>query len=767
MDRVIHPDRVILLTENFEKSLRGKVTARTDIQKGLILLRKQLETLSFHYDRNVLHLLCYHFLMVLMQKLFYQTTVKKIWLEIPEQLQSLSQETHRFFNDPQIGFMISQVMAEVGLAPFERDLSSSTKEIPTFVEIPHYVIQEWYILSMQENLKWREALVYLGTRLAISHLGKATRNQIYHYVSLPPKTIGRHLKKLTDIGLLHFKSEVVTSNSSPSPDSDGESYSTKFYTLPPSSDRRVPIRSGNIMLETKSPWFADLNPFANTPEEVWASYTPWMPNNSSSPIIQVGYDRVDAHERSLSAVIVMAGCFNKEQIFKFLEHSHGNNYRERLKQVADNFMQTIADRFTIPERLHPHYNQISKALPLLMYASRRRFEVDFQQLLIVMKTVHTEIKLACHDLKVVWNAQELFTSYFSPQDKLQWDISYFLACFLLSNPYEKWKKRYPDSFPLIPIGMPDQGTRIKWVTLDKDWFKLDQLELLQGKSDLADAIIRVVQLLIQRRTLRELWKGTLKIGTATPRAQTKTFDNASHRMYFVGVPRQGVSKQLRPLFKAKSGHQFLIVDIKQTDLQLWKAIRNIHSHEQEKPLPEIDFYQIAEQTELTRDIVKNSTYRYFYGAGRTRIMRDFQLTQDNWSNLYRLVYRYFNQIRNQINAEAKRLGHVHETPLGYKIPINRKYYRAASLYAQAIGAEILREWVINLHKVKLSPYIVNLIHDEIIFELPVSMNLYDVANQVQMALKEAARTLLPSADLQMRASATRRWGSDAKVTIRC
>lgn len=762
MDRKLADARLEKLLNEFRGELRGFITRRSDIHEGLILVRNRLQHLSSDYDRNVLHHICTHFVQILTQKLHYPPATGTLRAE--EAYESTAADdrgTDLVKRSPALSFLVGQVMAEVDLANRERGPFVRTKGVQSFVKFQPALIQDWYRLSIQERLTWRQALVYLGTVLAVHHLGgKATKDQICEYVSLAPITISRHLTTLLEKGLVQLSNEQVDEKS----EIRAKAYQIEYFSMPDHCYLPVPDTSGLLPLAKTRSWFSDLNLFSGKPPLTWAPYTPWIPKDVKSPVIRVERDSVDCHERALSAVIVMAGCLTEEQILDFMKALYGREYQRRMVNMRGNLEETTNQRFTIPDRLHPHYDQIAQVLPILMYASRRTFTINPTSLLTVQSTLHSEIKMAFHDLLV--NAQ--FPFFPNPQGSNNppkgWNIRCFAACFLFHNPFQKWHARYPKINPTIPMGY---GPRVpnQWVTLDEKRFKLDFLEQLARRSQLADSLVRVIRLFIQKQTLRRLRKGTLDLGTLTPRSLTQTLDNASHRTYFVDTPRQAVPKPLRHLFQARPRHNFLIVDIEQTDLELWKGVSRAILPPGLAKIPDIDFTEIAKASGLARSVVKGATYRYFYGASKNNIMFDLALTITDWRKLNSQIFRYFTTARNHIQREASQQGYVRATPLRYRIPMNRRYYRAPALFAQAVGAELLRQWILNLHHAKLSPYIVNLIHDEIIFELPSIMNLYDTAEIVQTCLNEAVTTILPEATLRIKATAGRRWGSDANVLL--
>jgi len=755
LDRTVNSKRVSRLIDQYRKSLRNKISSTSDVQTGLIHTRNHLIVLSSRYDRNVLYLLCYQFLSVLFQKLNFKPAIETSELfSVPERLESPSGPDEISITPSFVGYFVGQLMAEIELAPFERT-ESAHSGLETFVSIPHSIIQDWLAITTKERLPWRIALVYLAARIAINRHKGATEKQICGYIGLNQKTVKRHLNKLKNIHFIQLRHAIV----------DGEK-SIYLYYLPEYSDRLVPIPSFNIILETSRPWFAELNPFNGRRELDWSPFAPWKPINVESPLIQVQYDTIDCHERSLEASIVLAACFSLSQISEWLNSTQRSYSTQLIPAIEEIFQTQIKTRFSIPERKHLHYRQISIALPILMYAARREFQIDIPKMVTMAKRTHTDLKLVWHNFLVNWEGLRLEAGFCGALKKLDWDARYFLTCFLRVDPYHHWEKRYPDKFPNIPLGHSLMGSNSKWVTLSKDMFNVDSLAALAERSGLANDLLKVIRLFRDRNLLRRLRKTTYAVNTTTPRGITKTLDNASHRIYVVAAPRQSISKRLRSIFLARPGHQFLMFDVKQNDLQLWQALRPQFSREVAEDNKPLEFEDISQAAGISRDSVKHIVYFYFYGARRMRIMTEFGLTHKHWLILKRLVFDRFTSMRRDIIKHTKDNGFTPPTPLNYRIPVNRKHYRAPSLYVQAVGAEIFRQWILQLHDKDLTQYIVNLIHDEIVMQVPCSMNLYDLAKDVQTSLDQAVVKLLPRANLKLRAKAARRWDSDASVIIR-
>jgi hypothetical protein len=756
MERTIDSQRIGYLVQAYSRSLRGIISARSDVQDGLNHTRQELLKLSSRYSRDILYHLSHHFIRVLFEKLNFKPNFsEKQLISVPERFDSPLFPRVITVATSFEGYFVGQLMSEIDLAPLERN-ESATTSLSTFVTLPHSLLQNWYSISIQEKLPWRVALVYLAAKIAINRHEGATEKQVCGYSGLSQKTVRRHLNILraNDLLLLH---EIILKE---------KTKQLFLYQEPPYMDRLAPIPSFNVNLRDNNPWFAELEPFQGMDDLAWVPFAPWKPKNYDSPLFQVFHDRIDSHERSLVAVLIVAACFTKKQINLWLIETHGSHYGSIIPAIKKLFFTQIEKRFSIPERKHGHYLQISKALPIVMYAARREFQVDILQMVKMAKHTHSEIKLLWHNFTVAWESLQLQAGLLGSTRHLNWNAKYFLTCFLRNHPFHHWVKRYPDSYPKIPLTHSLLGGDVKWVTLSEKDFTIDFLENLSQRSALADVLVPIIRQFNDRKMLRRLRKNTYAANSITPRGVTKTFDNASHRMYVVQASRQAISKRLRSIFLARPGHQFIMFDIKQNDLQLWQALLPQMSNVNPANYKPIIFEEMSKLLDIPRDSVKHAIYHYFYGASKSRIMTEFGLTQQQWLQLDRNIFNRFRPMKRAIVEHTNQKGFTPPTPLGYRIPVNRKRYRAPSLYIQAVGAEIFRAWLLQLHKKDLTSYIVNLIHDEIVLEVPVSLNLYHLTEDVQSALDLAKQKLLPEANLNIRSKSARRWDSDAAVIIK-
>jgi len=735
LQRIISNDETEHLTKQFRRNIERRFRPASDISNVLKYLRQSLIKLSDRYDPNTLRHLCNNF-------------VDSVFELVP--LRSGSRSP-----------IIANTMSEVYLVPFERGISGHTK-LQTFVLIPENSFSYWFNEVTNKKIEWLEAAVFLAVIIAAERHDGALKTQIKNYIKIDPSTLLKYLNHLKKRGLIlsyiDKNDELAEKGKKPKEYFDYNRLQTKSVNK-------------SVIVHPKDAWFSDINPLVTFDELDWVPYTPWKPIELKNPLVQVIASKIEVHERTLEATVLMVALLSRSQLRDWLKVAHGNGYRKIFATIKKRINTIIGDMLIIPHIHHLHYRQISNVLPVVMYAARRKFIPDHARTILLAKLTLEEIKFAWSDAIVAWEALDNKIFILDPRNRglLNWDFKYFLTCFLRVNPFYHWNTKYPITLPALPrVINIASGPELEWIEIKEKQFSLDSIKNLASQVALGSDIYRIIQLFNNRRILRSLKKKTYLKGADSPRALTQTFDNASHRMYMLGAPRQAVPRSIRSIFNSIPKHQFLIVDIIQNDLSLWQAL----AKGRDKLLDELntfsDFTQISERLNLPRDNIKQAAYSYFYGAGQNRILLESGFTIEQWQNVKTAIgLPHFASLKREIIDHVKTQGTTPPTPhLNYRIPINKKLYRAPALYVQAIGAEIMREWILNLKKMNLAIHIVNLIHDEIIFELPQYYNLWESVMEIETCLQKATDVVLPSARLRIRASASKRWDEESAVIIK-
>jgi len=88
-----------------------------------------------------------------------------------------------------------------------------------------------------------------------------------------------------------------------------------------------------------------------------------------------------------------------------------------------------------------------------------------------------------------------------------------------------------------------------------------------------------------------------------------------------------------------------------------------------------------------------------------------------------------------------------------------------SYLIQAVGAEIFRKWLLLIHEENLSIFLVNLIQDEAVFEIPKDLDSHVFVAQVYRLLQEATHSLVKEIDFTIVAKVNEAWDTKSAVTI--
>jgi len=729
MQKQISNDETKHLVNIFLKNLEKKINSSSDVQAGLRFTRKKLTALSKKYDRNTLGHLCKNFLLAL--------------------------PNHVSPNPQALSICTANLMAEVYLRPLERGISTDTK-LATFVTIRKAAFHHWFQITCDDKLKWREAFVLLAVIVAAERHEGALQSQIELYLQFEQRNIKKYLKLLLKKGLITCKGTIKDEN---------------IYDYHRNTDNLAHINSLQNIFKDFHPdkaWFSEIDPLKLSNEYNWEPYLAWRPVELKNPLFAVGGNSIDVHERALEVTLLASALLTRGQFRQWLESAHGGHYRQILPTIKGHIETTVKALFTIPHIKHAHYKQISETMPIVMYAGRSRFEIDLEYLIVLAEVVKQQIIHAYQDVKVAGKAFTIQLSLHpEARTHMNWDVHHFLDCFHHSIPWEKWKQKYPNRNPALPVGGNNLlQSQLKWVEIDKNLFSVKGIKSQIGFMHMAKEIYTLINLLNSRRVLYSLKEDTFLKGMNTLRSLTKTFDNPSHRMFTVVSSRQGIPSKVRPIFKCPAGLQFLMVDIKQAEFSIWIALA-AEREESGSNDTEVDFSVVSMRLGIPRDKVKQAIYSYLNGAQPKTILRENGLTLAKWNKikLESQVGR-FSSLKKEIIDYAKKNGKTPPTPLRYSAPINSRHYRALAWYVQAIGAEIFRQWILNLKKEGLATAIVNLIHDEIIFKLPVSVNLYEITMRIEECLRDASNSILPKANFRIRAKAAKRWDEETAADIK-
>ena len=272
------------------------------------------------------------------------------------------------------------------------------------------------------------------------------------------------------------------------------------------------------------------------------------------------------------------------------------------------------------------------------------------------------------------------------------------------------------------------------------------------------------------KTLAErLRNNVLRSGSPSIQFRPSLIGRRTHKIYFKDPSPQNIPKKIRSAFVAKPGYTFLMIDIAQFDLNIIKGLANQLANEKGmEQIKGLSYEEIADIASISREKAKNTFLRFTYGAIENSIVRGVGLSQQEYSkiNTYLLGLECLEEFKDSLSREVHRNGATLPTPLGWRIAIPKRKARLGLNYLiQAVGAEIFRKWLLLIHEEDLSVFLVNLIQDEAVFEIPKDLDLHVIVSQIYRLLQEATHSLVKEIDFTIVAKVNEAWDTKSAVTI--
>jgi hypothetical protein len=615
-----------------------------------------------------------------------------------------------------------------------------------YYKISQYLVQTWYNVSVTQGLQIYPAMILLAIYLGLqSHKGLKI-NQIVTITGFDFRTVRRYMNELELLGLIA---------------STRKGWETKNY-LPANKDAININPASFINNLPEKCWLSELDPFSGIDEVLFSGYLPNRPRTLRNPHVYKAGNEFVFHKRFLNAATFAAAVLTRDQINTWLTAAHGNNIRPRVQTLKKQVMHFVEKELAGARIDDPHYEQIRQFFPISQYVGKRTFDLDTDELLFLQERNQWRLNNTIQDFKILIKKEELLRKGPAP-----WDVNFFIECLQKMEVWHSWIKRYPDMYPMLPN--LEAGGDPEFIKLDDVALGKAGIKMLPGIVQGGEEIFRIYQTASGLTALGSMVKNQEYHMTSSVQSTSSILDKATHRNHLVKVSPQNIPKSIRPIFTARENHQFLIVDINSFDLEIWKVLAAFNMGD-EKTLVSEDFTfdQLALSLNLSRSQVKTSIYAFMYGAGTRRILAETGLAIQEWNVLKKRITQesFLMAFRQKIKKDAEENELSPPTPLGFQTFLSkREAYKALSYVVQATGAEIFRAWVLQLKERGLGQYIVNMIHDEIIFEVPDHLNVYNVFSDVQYCLRKASKELLPSLQLTIKGSACRRWDEKAAIKI--
>jgi hypothetical protein len=622
----------------------------------------------------------------------------------------------------------------------------------SFKALPVDTFQKWYSLCIEYRLEYRAGVVLLAVIWGGVFREDGSSQQYIHQLSgLDAKTVRKYVKLLLDKNLIHYN----------------EKFEGNRKLLFNSNISAQTIRLGSIFKLTSNALFASSGIIHEQVSELrYVGYLYARPRQDiiANPFPAVTREKIFFHHKLLNIELFIACILSKDLLQNWLNRYH--NPRSTIVSKMMERVHEFTQRILSAEPLFSdeHFKQIEKAQPLARYISTRELHVSIEGL---------EQKIAYY----TWVKQDAISkfsesySFFSGEFNvdLSWDYEYFFLCLENKKPLDKWRKEYPDiQLLFLPQKANERLLGYELLPLP-DGLSRDEILILSSKlidGHLIEQFINAHRYLTHLSRIRKnIVTGVISSFSFKP----SVIEIITHGNFFVGSSPQTIPKTVKPIFQARSGNQFVMIDIRQMYLEVLKGYARCEPIEKgDQDVAGLTFEKLVELTGAERKVVKKSVYIPLFGGGIRTAVKETGVSHKAYKAIQKTIKSYgqISRFYQKVNGIARSEGLTLSTPLGFRIPAFKKKHLARGYVIQATANEIIREWMLCLDNANLSQFIVNTIHDEIVFSVPTATNLYDFGANVQGQLTKAIDQLkFNTCKLEIKVSSAKRWDPESAVEI--
>lgn len=637
--------------------------------------------------------------------------------------------------------LISNLIKEARLLPYEK---------ANFVKIPTKLFFDWFNFCVDKKLSRYEGNILLAILLA-NHQQSGISNQqsIIRISGKSPKTVRRHIDRFELGGWIHKnKMEGYTEIKL-----DEDIYFRRTDSLSKYDHGRI-----------RDAFFNQKDYLANFNDFDFASYLPARPKIESNPLISYGLESIIIHEKLCIPELLMLSLLKPEELRKWPGSiiSRKGKAIDDLEEAMLSKLQSVFNPKIIST--DKHFLQIEKVIPILRYMGLRSYQVDYARLQDKFDYYSTLQGVESRNLKR-WLRNEVPTD-----SEENWDYKYFVRCLKYKDPGSKWREKYADVTPQFVLNsvrqLLDNNGKVS-LSLPPDWSR-DDLKSLLAEIACGSSIKKLLDIPYFLQTLENFRRHISQTGKFSLSFHYSILNTTTHGNFLIDPSPQTIPKSLREIITARDGYQFLWIDISQMHLQVLYGLAKQHSKEEIQKHPDKDFFtRVGREIGVQRKNMKIALYAQLNGAGRKTIMQKAEMSPYKLKLFKDKLKEFpgYYEIMQLTSKHGKKYGITTPTPLGFKIPLYKKIRLSAGYLVAATANEIFREWILQMHEVGLSKYLVNAIHDEIILEVPISENLYEITQNAYDALKQGASNILPECELTVKAKAASAWHAQNATSI--
>lgn len=601
-----------------------------------------------------------------------------------------------------------------------------------FWKIPAYLIEKWYNDTISGKIPFRKSYLYLSVLLLVFKFNSLIKNnkmklpligQCSRLTGFSPKTVVDYLKD--------FKSDAIELK---------KDTSSRFIITVPDWFDNIEDKSRIPTLAVKqNNWgepLAELN-ISDHIEHV--SYLKALPFNNYNPFISFLHPNFYIHSDLISIDILILSLLNKDQLIDLHRLWVKRQYARSINSKYDKARKQLASIIRHPKTScnNPHYRQIQISYPILNFIAGRRRLVDIERIFDLRSTYH---------VKMVGLKDRLINTISVIKPKV--DIAYFIESLNSSDFFTHWSKRY-EMANINPFSTISDGIPVNLAERTK-----------QGVDEMTIVLIKEYQKLFRlKNELTRIWEYLHKHNTNILSSNYSCLEVKTHRITFRNFPIQNIIKTNRKIVVPKSSHLFLLADINSAELEIVKWFITKQSYLSKKDLQNLTFEKLSTDLKIPRDSVKSMFYPFIYGASSNKISETSGHNINIINNFINAVesFKGFSEFRKSVVNHAKNSKFSLPTALDYSFPIFGNPQTQSLVYTiQGTGAELLREWILEIFKRDLVKYISNIVHDEIIFELPEDQIQY-IYYKIMDSFKYAVEKILPGSDMGLSIILSKTW----------
>ena len=611
-----------------------------------------------------------------------------------------------------------------------------------FVHIPKSDIQNWWISSIQGGLTYNSGQVLLALICAKAIWGNGSISQIASLLGMTRQTAKKYLDILEKVGLASNENELSLNSL----------YIPTFDSI---SDDVESLKFGSSMLRKALIANEAMPGIGKSLTREGYVYSQIQDENN--PFISITDESLIIHQKILNVELLIASILCRDLFSKWLKLSHSTANRilikiqKRIRKKLENITALKSEKYDA------HYSQINAVLPIMRSIGNRTLAIDRQALLE---------KIDFEKFRMIQSI-ETFIEHQKEAMELPWDIDYFVECVSSDEPSLVWQNKYPEQTIQLHPSKNHPDSEARYVELPSKWSRSEL-------SDICDIIMagehlnQYLSSLKSYNSLTQFHKATERDEHLTLRFRPAILKYSTHANFFIETSSQNLSKTVKAVIVAQPDHKFVFLDIKQMHFEILKAFASDGASDEEiEALETLTLQSIADNAKVTRSVAKKVIYMGLNGALPETIMREAKLSKEQYNRLDEILEKSgpISKFINETKAQGRATGLSKKTNLGFQTPLFQREYSAPGYHVQITANEIVRLWELSLDSANLSRYIVNLIHDELMLELPDDMNAIETSIKINDLLNQCARKLVPNLCFNLKVSVAKKWSKKEATPI--